>query len=84
MEFIEEVRDCVGWVIYRRPPPLTAPIAEGNFSQRFPRCFGCREAHPRGLVYCFRRHRIVDGEVMHNIHHSSGNRGDDSEVSEIH
>ena len=26
----------------------------------------------------------MDGEVTHNIHHKSGNRGDDSEVSEIH
>ena len=66
---IKEVRDREGWVIYRRPPPLTEPIAEGNFSQRFRRCSrpGCREAHPRGLVYCFRCHRVLDGEVKHNF-----------------
>ena len=84
MECIKEVRDRAGWVIYRRPPASTEPIAEGNFSQKFPRCSECRAAHPRGLVYCCRCHRVLDGEVKHNIHDKSGNRGDDSEVSEIH
>ena len=36
MECIKEVRDRAGWVIYRRPPACTEPIAEGPIFAEIP------------------------------------------------
>ena len=99
LDTIREIHDREGWVLYRRPPPLTEPFtlwsgqARGDpaqrdaFSQRFPRCThpDCGASYPRGLVYCFNCHRVLDGAVVHNIHSERGatQRGDNSEIAEI-
>ena len=100
-ETIEEVTDCEGWVLYRRPPPLSEPFslwsdeARGNperqneaLRQRYPRCThpGFGASYPRGLVYCFDCHRVLEGAIEHNIHRDKRGetqRGDESEIAEI-
>ena len=74
----------------RRPPPIARGNSEPtdeDFRQRYPRCThpGCGASYPRGLVYCSRCHRPLEGAVVENIHKSreETQRGDNSEIAEI-